>query len=149
MPKIDVETAPLKIGGGYPPPFDARHKGLAERRLAEAAGLTQFGVNLVRIPPGDWSSQRHWHRAEDEFVWVLEGEAVLVTEDREDVMRAGECAGFPAGAANGHHFQNRSGADVLLLVIGSRRRDEDACFYPDTRTAFDARGPVPYEGGGS
>jgi uncharacterized cupin superfamily protein len=137
MPKIDVETAPTRFGTGYPPPHDAMCLGRRRWRLGDAAGLTQFGVNLMRLPPGQWSSQRHWHTEEDEFTYVLEGEAVLVTDAGEQVMRAGDCAGFPAGQANGHHFQNRSDAEVVLLEVGSRRPETDLCHYPDVDMAMD------------
>jgi uncharacterized cupin superfamily protein len=99
--------------------------------LGDAAGLTQFGVNLQRLTPGTWSSQRHWHTAEDEFVWVLEGEVVLVTDAGEELLTAGNCAGFKAGVADGHNIQNRSNGDALILEIGSRRPDEDSVAYPD------------------
>ena len=131
MPKIDIDAAPTRFGTGYPPPFDAPCKERRRWKLGDAAGLTQFGVNLMRLPPGQWTSQRHWHTAEDEFVWVVEGEVVLVTEAGEEVLRAGECAAFPAGKADGHHIQNRSGAEALLLEVGSRKPGEDAVDYPD------------------
>ncbi len=131
MPKIDKDAAPTRFGTGYPPPLDEPCKGRKRWKLGDAAGLTQFGVNLMRLPPGQWTSQRHWHTAEDEFVWVLEGEVVLVTDEGEQVMRAGDCAGFPAGEPNGHHLQNRSDRDALLLEVGSRLPEADACDYPD------------------
>jgi uncharacterized cupin superfamily protein len=131
MKKIDAANLPVQAGSGYPPPLDQPCAGRRRTRLGDVAGLTQFGVNLLRLPPGAWSSQRHWHSAEDEFTYVLEGEVVLVTDDGEEVLRAGDCAGFRAGDANGHHFQNRSGADVVLLDIGSRRPETDAVDYPD------------------
>ena len=131
MPKIDIASAPTRIGTAYPAPFNQpcllRHR----TKLGDAVGLDQFGVNLLRLPPGQWSSQRHWHTAEDEFTWVVEGEVVLVDNDGETVLRTGDCAGFKAGVANGHHFQNRSDRDVLLLEIGSRRPQTDGCDYPD------------------
>src|SRR5690606_1561952 len=99
------------------------------RRLGDAAGLTQFGVNLLRLKPGIWSSQRHWHLKQDEFVYVLEGEVVLVTDDGEEILSAGDCAGFQAGEANGHHFQNRGTADALLLEVGTRI-EGDGANYP-------------------
>jgi uncharacterized cupin superfamily protein len=99
-------------------------------KLGAAAGLMQFGVNLTRVPPGQWTSQRHWHTAEDEFVWVIEGEVVLVTSHGEEVLRNGYCAGFAAGVGDGRHIQNRSDREAVLLEIGSRRPGEDAC-YPD------------------
>jgi len=131
MPKIDIDQAPTRMGTSYPPPFDAPCRERARYKLGDAAGLTQFGVNLLRLPPGQWTSQRHWHTAEDEFVWVVEGEVVLITDEGEHVLRAGECAGFPAGVLNGHHIQNRSGAVAVLLEVGSRRPGEDGVDYPD------------------
>jgi uncharacterized cupin superfamily protein len=132
MPKIDVETAPTRLGTAYPPPYDEPCRDRMRRKLGDAAGLTQFGVNLLRLPPGQWSSQRHWHTAEDEFVYVVAGEAVLVTDAGEQALRAAaDCAAFPAGAADGHHIQNRSDRDILLLEVGSRRPAEDGAHYPD------------------
>jgi uncharacterized cupin superfamily protein len=129
--KIDLNKTPTRIGTGYPPPFDEPCKERKRWRLGDAAGLTQFGVNLLQLKPGTWSSQRHWHTQEDEFVYVLEGEVVLVTDAGEEILRAGDCAGFPAGAANGHHLQNRTTSDALLLEMGSRNLVEDEAFYPD------------------
>ncbi len=131
MPKIDLSKAALRQGSGYPSPFDQPCKDRKRWQLGDVAGLTQFGVNLLRLAPGVWSSQRHWHTAEDEFVWVLEGEIVLVTDAGEQLLRAGECAGFAAGVANGHHLQNRSDREAVLLEVGSRRPTEDGCDYPD------------------
>jgi len=131
MKKIDLDRTPTRFGTGYPPPYDAVCAQRRKWRLGDAAGLTQFGVNLVRLPAGQWSSQRHWHRAEDEFVYVLEGEVVLVTGGGEEVLRAGDCAGFPAGEEDGHHLQNRSDREAVLLEVGSRRPDQEAVIYPD------------------
>jgi uncharacterized cupin superfamily protein len=130
--KIDLGTVPRRTGTDYPPPFDQQCKYRERQRLGDAAGLTQFGVNLLRLPPGQWSSQRHWQHREDEFVYVLAGEVVLVTDSGEDVLRAGDCAGFKGGDPDGHHFQNRSAADALLLEIGSRLPEgEDGATYSD------------------
>jgi uncharacterized cupin superfamily protein len=129
--KIDQDSAPTRFGTGYPPPFDAPCLGRKRWKLGDAAGLTQFGVNLLRLPPGQWSSQRHWHTAEDEFLFVLEGEVVLVTDAGEEVLRTGDCAGFKAGEPDGHHVQNRSGAEAVLLEMGSRRPAEDGAEYSD------------------
>jgi len=130
MPKIDQSTAPKGSGSRYPAPFDEPCKERTWLRLGDAAGLTQFGVNLMRLPPGAWSSQRHWHSHEDELVYVIEGEVVLVTDTGEEPMRSGDSAGFKAGVNDGHHFQNRSASAAVLLVVGSRS-DEDECAYPD------------------
>ena len=131
MKKIDLAAVNVSLGSGYPAPYDEPCRQRKRLRLGDVAGLTQFGVNLLRLPPGTWSSQRHWHSAEDEFVYVLEGEVVLVSDAGEEVLRAGDCAGFKAGEANGHHLQNRTGAEVLLLEIGSRNPERDAVDYPD------------------
>jgi len=151
MPKIDIASAPTRFGTAYPPPHDAPCRERRRWKLGDAAGLTQFGVNLMRLPPGQWTSQRHWHTAEDEFVWVVEGEVVLVTDEGEQVLRAGDCAGFPAGVPNGHHIQNRSDRDAVLLEAGSRRPEDDHCDYPDLDmivgpdSVYRHRDGTPYE----
>jgi len=130
MPKIDVGKLTARVGSLYPPPHATPCDARENTALGEAAGLTQFGVNLTRLKPGVWSSQRHWHTHEDEFVWVLDGEVVLVTDTGREALRAGDCAGFAAGDGDGHHFINESSADTLLLTVGARHPD-DACHYPD------------------
>ncbi len=135
MPKIDLDAAPAGSGSGYPAPFDQPCRGRSFKRLGEAAGLNQFGVNLVRLAPGAWSSQRHWHMLEDEFLYLLEGEAVLVTDAGEEVLRPGDSAGFKAGVRDGHHLQNRSAADTVFLVVGSRN-DADHGEYSDIDMVF-------------
>jgi uncharacterized cupin superfamily protein len=142
MPKTDIASVPLRTGCGYPKPFDVPCLAISRRPLGDASGLTQFGVNLLTLPPGAWSAQRHWHSAEDEFVWVVQGEVVLVSDAGEQVLRPGDCAGFPAGAPDGHHLQNRSDANALVLEIGSRKPEQDACEYPDV----DLRAPAREEG---
>jgi len=146
MGKIDLAALPRREGSGYPPPYDEPCRARARRALGDAAGLTQFGVNLLQLPPGAWSSQRHWHAAEDEFVWVVEGEVVLVTDAGEEVLRAGDCAGFKAGEADGHHLQNRSGRPALLLEVGSRRPEADAVKYPDIDLRWSAAGYAQKDG---
>ena len=132
MPKkIDPNSAKTATGSSYPSPYDAPCSHRFRRRLGDAAGLTQFGVNITRLPAGSWSSQRHWHSAEDEFVYVVAGELVLVTDSGEELLRAGDCAGFRAGLPDGHHLQNRTSYDALFLEIGSRRPEEDEVAYPD------------------
>jgi uncharacterized cupin superfamily protein len=128
---IDLNTAKTVHGSRYPAPFDQPCAARYRRCLGDAAGLTHFGVNLTRLPAGAWSAQRHWHTAEDEFVFVVEGELVLVTDSGEETLRAGECAGFKAGVPDGHHLQNRSDRDALFLEVGSRRPDDDEVEYPD------------------
>jgi uncharacterized cupin superfamily protein len=137
VPKIDTAAVPEVTGSRYPAPFDAPCKRRSLRKLGDAVGLTQFGVNLVRLPPGTWSSQRHWHALEDEFVHVLDGEVVLVSDAGENTLRSGESAGFKAGVPDGHCFQNRSSADVVLLVVGSRD-DADHGEYSDIDMVFTA-----------
>jgi uncharacterized cupin superfamily protein len=150
MGKIKINDATVRVGSSYPSPFDQPCKERKRWRLGDVAHLTQFGVNLLRLPPGVWSSQRHWHSAEDEFVYVLEGEVVLVTDAGEEILRAGDCAGFPAGEANGHHLQNRSAREAVLLEVGSRQPDADACDYPDLDmlikpgVGFTRRNGTPY-----
>ena len=131
MKKLDFDAIPLESGCNYPPPFDAPCLGSTWRRLGRAAGLTAFGVNLSRIPPGVWSSQRHWHSHEDEFVVVLEGELTLVTSDGEEKLGPGECAAFKAGDPDGHHLINRSDRDAVVLEIGNSDREHDRCVYSD------------------
>lgn len=133
--RIESKSVPLSVGSSYPPPFDAPCAERGRHRLGDRAGLTDFGVNLLRLPPGTWSSQRHWHSAEDEFVYVLEGEVVLVTDAGEETLRAGDCAGFKAGIKDGHHLQNRSHAGALVLEIGSRK-SEDEGEYSDIDMRF-------------
>jgi uncharacterized cupin superfamily protein len=128
--KIDSNTVQPIIGSRYPAPFHEPCMARARRRLGDAADLTQFGVNLMHLAPGAWSSQRHWHSAEDEFIYVLEGEVILITDSGEQSLRAGDCAGFKAGLPIGHHLQNRSTRDAVIFEVGSRRTDDEV-IYPD------------------
>lgn len=128
MPKLDLSSVAVKTGSIYPEPYASMVKGRSSLRLGDAAGLTQFGVNLVTLEPGAMSSLRHWHLAEDEFVMVTEGECVMVQDEGETVMRPGDCAGFPAGSTNGHHFLNRSDAPARFLVVGSKAPREVATY---------------------
>jgi len=134
--RVDLNKVPFSRGCGYPPPFDGPCVGRIRQRLGDAAGLNDFGVNLLRLPPGTWSSQRHWHSAEDEFTYVLEGEVVLVTDSGEEILKAGDCAGFKAGLRDGHHLQNRAARDAVLLEIGSRKIADDEGEYPDIDLRF-------------
>ena len=145
MPKVDRMNAQSGAGSSYPVPFDEPCRGRSWHRLGVAAGLTHLGVNLVRLAPGAWSSQRHWHTHEDEFVYVLSGELVLVTDEAEEVLVAGDSAGFAAGVRNGHCLQNRSPADATFLVAGNRS-NEDGGEYSDIDMAFK---PGRYTGGGT
>ena len=110
MPRIDITAVSELKGTGYPAEFNTPCAERVRQRLGDAGGLTDFGINLMRLPPGNWSSQRHWHSHEDEFVYVLEGELTLIENDGETVLRAGDCAAFPKGTGNGHHMINRTDA---------------------------------------
>jgi uncharacterized cupin superfamily protein len=135
MPKVDSESVPVVTGSRYPAPFDEPCKERVNTSLSRASGITQFGVVLTRLPPGAWSSQRHWHTHEDEFVHVLSGQVTLIEDAGETLLGPGDSAAFPAGSRNGHHFVNRSSAEVVLVVVGSRD-DRDAGEYPDIDMQF-------------
>ena len=124
MPRIDISAVIARGGSGYPAPFDAPCAERSRKRLGEAAGLRDFGVNLTTLPPGAWSSQRHWHSHEDEFVLVLEGELTLVEDGGETLLRAGDGAAFPKTSGDGHHLVNRSAATAVYLEVGSRNADD-------------------------
>lgn len=128
--KIDIAALAPLVGTMYPPPYDEPCLSRERKRLGDAADLTQFGVNLLRLPPGAWSSQRHWETESDEFVYVLSGEVILVTDDGDEILRAGDAAGFKAGDPNGHCLQNRSQFDATVLEVGTRI-DSDGTVYSD------------------
>jgi uncharacterized cupin superfamily protein len=138
MPKIDIRAVPERKGSGYPAPFHLKAGDRVRQALGDAGGLNDFGVNLLRLPPGAWSSQRHWHSSEDEFVYVLSGEVTLVADEAEQVLRAGDCAAFPKNQANGHHLINKSTEPAVALEIGTRST-EDVCEYPDIDMRIDGR----------
>jgi uncharacterized cupin superfamily protein len=136
LPRIDITAVPERKGASYPAPFDAPCAERVRKRLGDAGGLTDFGVNLMRLPPGNWSSQRHWHSHEDELVYMLEGEVVLIEDGGETLLRAGDCAAFAKNSGNGHHMINKSGATAVYLEIGSRRRaDLTTCSDIDMMSA--------------
>lgn len=139
MPKLDLDTIPQTNATGYPAPFDAPVAGRWYRRLAPPGGLTHMGVSRAVLKPGAWSSQRHWHASEDEFVVILSGEAVLVDDSGETIVRAGDCLAFPAGDRNGHHLQNRSDADCVFIAVSAGSR-EGGGEYPDIDMVFRADG---------
>ena len=142
--RIDPAALEPVVGTLYPPPFDAPCRARERTKLGDAAGLTQFGVNLLRLPPGAWSSQRHWHTGSDEFVYVLSGEVILVSGGGEEILRAGDAAGFKAGDTNGHCLQNRSDREARLLEIGTRVAD-DTGHYSDIDMVAPADGkPAMY-----
>ncbi|HME39806.1 MAG TPA: cupin domain-containing protein [Steroidobacteraceae bacterium] len=134
--RIDLNAAAAVTGSRYPSPFGVPCAARVRQRLGDAAQLTDFGVNLTHLPPGAWSSQRHWHSAEDEFVFVLEGEVALVTDAGEEILKAGDCAGFKAGDPDGHHLQNRSQRMAVVLEVGSRKAADDEVDYPDIDLRF-------------
>ncbi len=128
MPKIDQTTIKPRTGSIYPPPYDAYVAGRSSLRLGDAGGLTQFGANLVTLQPGAKSSLRHWHRHEDEFVMVTQGACTLVQDAGPVIMRAGDCAAFPAGDPDGHQFVNHTDEEARFLVIGTRAPREVATY---------------------
>jgi uncharacterized cupin superfamily protein len=137
MPKIDIASVPKILDSTYPAPWGRQMGRRSFQDLGDAAGLTQYGVVLAVLEPGAISSLRHWHSAEDEFVWVVEGELTLVQDAGETVLRAGDAAGFRAGDPDGHHLQNRSGRAARYLAIGTRAPD-DICTYSDVDLVFTA-----------
>jgi len=138
MPKVDPNAARKRTGSGYPAPFNEPCMQRTRQQLGDAGGLTQFGVNLLTLPAGAWSSQRHWHEQEDEFVYVLAGEVTLITNKGEEVLRPGDCAAFPKNLADGHHLINKSNAPATVLEVGARP-DVDFVDYPDIDMIFDSK----------
>jgi uncharacterized cupin superfamily protein len=130
MPKVDAARVPERQGSDYPAPYGEPVSGRIRQALGRAGGLTDFGVNLVHLPPGAWSSQRHWHSHEEEFVYVLAGELTLVTGAGEQLLRAGDGAAFPKNVPDGHHMINRGEETAVYLDIGTRC-DDDTCHYSD------------------
>jgi uncharacterized cupin superfamily protein len=129
-PALDPSSVPVRNDSGYPEPFRSRVLPREKRSLGDALGLAKFGVNLTTLPPGKESSMRHWHSHEEEFVYVLEGEVVLRTDAGEQTLVAGTCAGFKAGATDGHQLVNRSSRPAVYLEVGTRD-DADTAVYPD------------------
>lgn len=128
MAKIDQAGLAPRTGSIYPAPYAEMMAGRSSLRLGDAGGLTQFGANLVILQPGAMSSLRHWHQNEDEFVMMTEGECVLIQDAGETVLRAGDCAAFPAGSTDGHHFINRTSEVARFLVVGTRAKAEVATY---------------------
>ncbi len=153
-PALDPAAVAVAKGTNYPAPHDAIVGEREKQALGNALGLNQFGVNLVRLPPGAASAQRHWHTDEDEFIYILDGMATLVTEGGKQTLTAGMAAGFPAGVEDGHHLLNESDADVRYLEVGTRA-PKDFCKYPDVdllgkraagqRTEFTRRDGAPFD----
>jgi uncharacterized cupin superfamily protein len=145
MPKIDLQSIPQINRTGYPAPFDQAVQGRWYRRVAPATGLTDFGVSHVVLKPGAWSSQRHWHAGEDEFLVMVAGQAVLIDDGGEHLLGAGDCAAFPKSDGNGHHLVNRSDADCTFVVVGGGTNQGGD--YPDIDMTFDADGTYRHKDG--
>ena len=145
MPKVDLEAIEETNRTGYPAPFDREVAGRWQKRLGPVAGLTALGATRVRLEPGAWSSQRHWHDSEDEMVVMLSGEAVLVEDEGETVLKAGDIAAWPMGSANGHHLINRSGEPCTFVAISAGERTEGG--YSDIDLRFTADGHFTHRDG--
>ena len=141
MPKLDLDAIPQSNKTGYPAPFDAPMAGRWWSRLAPAGGLTEMGASHVTLKPGGWSAQRHWHRNEDEFIYVLEGEIVLCEDHSEIVLKPGDAAGFKANSGNGHCLINRTQKDAVYLEVGTRSVNETVVYSDiDMRLERDKNG---------
>jgi uncharacterized cupin superfamily protein len=149
MPKVDLDRIEPVNRTGYPPPFNEDVAGRWYRRLAPATGLTDFGVSHVTLKPGAWSSQRHWHDGEDEFLVILSGEALLVEDDGCTALKPGDCAAWPKGSTNGHHLRNEGEQDCVFVVVGGGKNtgggysDIDMLFTEDGR--YVRKDGTPYE----
>jgi uncharacterized cupin superfamily protein len=142
MPKIDIASLPVEARVNYPDPFAAPINGREKKRLGNAVGIDQFGVNLMTLKPGSWSSQRHWQHTEDEMIYVVSGEVVLCEDNGETVLKAGEAAGWKSGVPNGHCLINRTGNDVVVLEIGTRHVKESVTYSDiDMMMHRDENGP--------
>ncbi len=146
MPKLELDAIPQTNATGYPAPFDAMVEGRWYRRLAPVAGLTLMGASHVTLAPGGYSSQRHWHRGQDELVVMIAGEAVLIDDSGETLVRAGDVLAFPAGEANGHHMHNRSGEPCVFVAISAGAGAADSGVYSDIDMVFDAQGYARKDG---
>jgi uncharacterized cupin superfamily protein len=146
MPKLDLDAIPQVNTTGYPPPFDAEVAGRWYRRLAPAAGLTKLGASHVVLKPGAYSSQRHWHREQDELVIMLAGEAVLIEDGGETIVRPGDVLAWKAGEPNGHRLHNRAGEDCVFVAVSGGARELDSGEYPDIDMVFDPEGYARKDG---
>jgi len=144
MPKLDLDSMVPANTTGYPPPFNEPVQGRWHRRLGKAAGLTELGASHVTLKPGAWSSQRHWHEGEDEFLVMLEGEAVLIEDEGETILRPGDCAAWPKGVENGHHLVNRSDADCVFVALSAG--DDSNGSYSDIDMRWTPEGYVHKDG---
>jgi uncharacterized cupin superfamily protein len=146
MPKLDLDAIPQTNATGYPPPYSDPVQGRLYRRLAPATGMTQLRASHVVLKPGAWSSQRHWHRLIDELLVMIAGEAVLVDDSGEQVIRPGDVIAWPAGTENGHHLQNRTDQDCVFVVASAGDYDADGGEYPDIDMVFDPDGYARKDG---
>ncbi len=145
MPKIDIAKLPVDTVSLYPDPFRQVTVGRERKRLGNAIGLNQFGVNMTTLKPGTWSSQRHWHQNEDEFVYVIEGAVVLQEDAGETVLKAGDAAGFPANSRNGHCLINRTDRDAVYIEVGTRAKSERTVYSDiDMKVERDDSGAMVY-----
>lgn len=138
-PALDPLSLPPRTSSGYPEPYRSRVLPREKRALGDALGLTTIGINQTILPPGKESSMRHWHTHEEEFIYVLSGEVVLITDAGEQLLKAGMCAGFPIAAdaskGDGHHLVNRSDQPVVYLEV-SNRDARDNAYYSDVDLHF-------------
>ena len=146
MPKLDLASIPLTNATGYPAPHDADVAGRWYRRLAPAAGMASLGASHVTLEPGAFSSQRHWHREQDELLVMLEGEAVLIEDSGESTIGPGDVVAWPAGVPNGHRLHNRSASNCVFVVVSAGDRERDSGEYPDIDMVFDADGYARKDG---
>lgn len=146
MPKLDLDAIPQTNATGYPPPYSEPVEERWYRRLAPAAGLGKLRASHVVLKPGAWSSQRHWHRDIDELLIMVAGEAVLIDDAGEQVIRPGDIIAWPAGVRNGHHLQNRSDADCVFVVAAAGDYETDGGEYPDIDMVFDPQGYARKDG---
>jgi len=140
MPKLDLASIPQTNATGYPAPFNEPVKGRHYRRLAPATGLEKLRASHVVLEPGAWSSQRHWHSDIEELLVMIVGEAVLIDDDGESLVRAGDVVAWPAGQKNGHHLQNRSDSACVFVVAAAGDYEEDSGEYSDIDMVFNAEG---------
>ena len=146
MPKVDLEPIAPSNATGYPEPFHEEVQGRWWKRIAPLAGLTELGASHVTLDPGAWSSQRHWHDGEDEMVIMLSGTAMLVEDEGETVLRAGDVAAWPKGVRNGHTLQNRSDADCVMIALSAGDAAGDWGEYPDIDLKFAPEGYLHKDG---
>ncbi|MBO6526540.1 cupin domain-containing protein [Erythrobacter sp.] len=146
MPKLDLDAIPQTNATGYPAPFDADVAGRWYRRLAPVAGLTRMGASHVVLKPGAYSSQRHWHRLEDELLVMIAGEAILIENEGEAIVRPGDVLAWAAGVENGHRLHNRSDTDCIFVAVSAGDKDRDSGEYPDIDMVFDPDGYARKDG---